>query len=302
MTTSGTAASTPTSSTPTTRYPAVETPLGPIPVRAAGEVPTVLAVHGLLTDSRLYDGVVDQLGGRVRVVLPELPLGAHRQAVPDRSRLTPEDLADALAQVLEQVGDGPALVLGNDTGGALSQLLVARHPQLVGGLVLAGCEVLDHFPPPAFAPFFAAARGRRSFRAFVRLFAVPAALAEPGPLNVFSRRGLGRDYVRELLAPALTDDAILDDTRAFVRACRPASLLRGSAGLSVVHGRSAVVWPRHDPLFTPRDGRRAAALLDTEVTWAPGARTFVPVDRPDLVAEAVAEVVARAGTAAVSDR
>jgi pimeloyl-ACP methyl ester carboxylesterase len=95
------------------------------------------------------------------------------------------------------------------------------------------------------------------------------------------------------MAPASSDPAVLEDLRAFARSCGPASLLRGSAGLSAVHGRSAVVWPTRDPFFPPRDGRRLAALLDTEVTWAPGAGTFVPFDRPDLVADAVVGVLSR---------
>lgn len=45
------------------------------------------------------------------------------------------------------------MVVGNDNGGAMSQVFASEHPGRVTGLVLAGCEVLEHFPPPVFTLF-----------------------------------------------------------------------------------------------------------------------------------------------------
>jgi pimeloyl-ACP methyl ester carboxylesterase len=47
------------------------------------------------------------------------------------------------------------------------------------------------------------------------------------------------------------------------------------------------VWGRRDRIFPPRDAERLAALLGTTVTWLDDAATFVPLDRPDAVADAV---------------
>ena len=79
----------------------VPTRVGPVPVRTVGDGPAVLAVHGALVDGRLWDGVAQRLAPHARVVVPDLPLGAHRRAVPDRSRLTPTELAGALVDVLD---------------------------------------------------------------------------------------------------------------------------------------------------------------------------------------------------------
>lgn len=173
----------------------------------------------------------------------------------------------------------------------MSQVLAAQHPQRVSGLVLAGCEVLEHFPPPAFAPFVAAARWPATLTAFARLLGVPALLAEPGRRNIFSARGFGRDYVEDVTAGLLDDADVRDDLAAFVTSLRPEVLLRASSRLGCLHGHAEVVWPRRDLFFSAQDGRRLAALLDTRVVWADGARTFVPVDRPDLVADAVRRVL-----------
>src|SRR4028119_2012580 len=85
--------------------------------RAGGGGPTVLLVHGLLLDGRLWDGVVDALPRDVRVVVPDLPLGARRRPGPDRSVLTPEHVAGALLDVLDGVDAATAALGGQHTRG-----------------------------------------------------------------------------------------------------------------------------------------------------------------------------------------
>lgn len=265
----------------------VSTRLGRLPVRLHGVGPPVLCVHGAFVDSRIFDATALRLTDDATVVLPDLPQGAHRHAVPDRSRLHADGIADALADVLAATELGPAVVVGNDNGGAISQVLAARHPDRVAGLVLAGCEVLEHFPPPAFAPFIAGARWPATLTGFARLLRIPALLADPGPFNIFTVRGFGRSYIHEITAGLLGEPGVRNDLAAFMTSLRPETLLRASSRLGYLHGRAEVVWPRRDIFFPARDGRRAAALLDSQVGWADGAKTFVPVDRPDLVAAAV---------------
>jgi pimeloyl-ACP methyl ester carboxylesterase len=132
----------------------------------------------------------------------------------------------------------------------------------------------------------------------VRLLAVPPLLADPGPLNVFSARGFGRDHVRSLVTPSLTDPRILEDLRAFLRAVRRDDLLVATGGLGAFRGQAAVVWGGRDVIFPARDARLLAEILGTEVQWLDDARTFVLVDRPDAVAEAVVRVLGRTVDAA----
>lgn len=275
----------------------VATDLGRIPVRLCGEGPPVLCVHGAFVDSRIFDATALQLAGEATVVLPDLPQGSHRHAVPDRTRLHADGIADTLAEVLQAAGQGPAVVVGNDNGGALSQVFAARHPDRVAGLVLAGCEVLEHFPPPAFAPFVVGARWPATLTVLARLLRIPALLADPGRLNILTVRGFGRPYAREITTGILDNPEVRDDLAAFIRSLQPEVLLRASSRLGYLHGRAEVVWPRRDIFFSAGDGKRVAALLDTHVVWAERAGTFVPVDRPDLVAAAVRRILQTAAVA-----
>src|SRR5581483_7017495 len=43
-------------------------------------------------------------------------------------------------------------LVGNDTGGALCQIVCAHHPERVGALVLINCDAFENFPPKAFKP------------------------------------------------------------------------------------------------------------------------------------------------------
>ena len=190
----------------------VETRVGPVPVRSVGNGPPVLAVHGLLLDGRLWDATARHLAPHARALLPDLPLGSHRRAVPDRARLTPVDLAHALADLLDGLGIDRAVLVGNDTGGALAQIAAAAHPDRFAGIVLAGCDAFEHFPPPVLRPLPRLVRLPGLTRLALRALAVPPLLADPGPLNAFSRRGLGRALVDDLLAPART-----------IRKCAPTS-------------------------------------------------------------------------------
>lgn len=80
-------------------------------------------------------------------MVPTLPLGGHRRAMRPDADLSPAGVARLLGEFVEELGLRDATLVGNDTGGALAQLLVAERPDLVGELVLASCEAFENFPP-----------------------------------------------------------------------------------------------------------------------------------------------------------
>jgi hypothetical protein len=90
--------------------------------------------------------------------------------------------------------------------------------------VLAGCDAFAHFPPPLLRPLPRLVRLPGCTALALRALAVPALLADPGPLNTFSRRGLGRPLVADLLAPARTDRQVrADRATASGTPCGPCS-------------------------------------------------------------------------------
>src|SRR5712664_3740292 len=120
----------------------VDTPHGPVVLRDTGGPGTpVLLVHSLLVDGDLYARLWPFLVSRgYRCLIPDLPLGGHGQPMHEDADLTPPGLADLLAEVLDALGVAKAHVVGVDTGGALTQLLMACHRSRVDAVVLTACD------------------------------------------------------------------------------------------------------------------------------------------------------------------
>lgn len=273
----------------------VPTALGDIRAAVHGDSgPVVVCSHPALTDSRFWDPVVAAMAGVPAVlVTPDMPLGAQRRPVPDRDALTLESLADALVAVGRAVTDGPLVLIGNDTGGAVAQIATARHPDVVRGLLLCPCEVFEHCPPRPFRPIRWLLGRPAGARLVARAFGIPQLLATPGPLNQLTRQGVDPQLVDSWLQPARDDREVAADLAQLIRSMQPASTLAAAEGLASWTGRAAVVWARRDPLFfPPRDGRRIAAHLGVDVTWAHDAAALLPLDAPEVVASALSDLLA----------
>ncbi len=128
----------------------VELPAGTIRYREAGEGRLVVFVHGFLVDGRLWDGVVDALADRCRCLAPDWPIGAQQMPMKPDADLTPYGVAAIVASFLEALDLEDATIVGNDSGGAMSQVLVTRHPERIGRLVLTNCDTHENFPPGIF--------------------------------------------------------------------------------------------------------------------------------------------------------
>lgn len=129
--------------------PEVVLPAGLIGYEDVGSGLPVLFLHGLLVDGRLWRGVVRELEG-LRCTVPDLPLGAHRVAMAPGADLSPPAVADLVVESLDALGLPEATIVANDTGGAIAQMLAARHPERVSRLLLTPCDTYDNFLPPTF--------------------------------------------------------------------------------------------------------------------------------------------------------
>jgi pimeloyl-ACP methyl ester carboxylesterase len=115
-----------------------------------GSGPVILFVHGLLASGMLWAPVVPLLSGEARCIVPELPLGAHEEPMNPDAELSPRSVAGLLAEFMDKLDLNDVTLVGNDTGGAICQLLVTEHPERVGRLVLTPCDAFEQFFPPAF--------------------------------------------------------------------------------------------------------------------------------------------------------
>jgi pimeloyl-ACP methyl ester carboxylesterase len=141
-------------------------PQGTIHVRDTGDPagPVIVFVHGLLVDGTLWRKVVPRLEDRFRCIWPDWPLGSHRTPMDPAADLSPRGVAHLIADALEALDLRDVTLVGNDTGGAICQLLVTERPERVGRLVLTNCDAFDKFPPFPFNLVFALLRGPMSIK------------------------------------------------------------------------------------------------------------------------------------------
>jgi pimeloyl-ACP methyl ester carboxylesterase len=251
--------------------------------------PPVLFVHGILVDHRLWLPVAEELARQgFRCILPNWPLGSHTIPVNDGADLSPRGVATMIRDFIVALGLSDVTLVGNDTGGGLCQFVVDAHPDHIGRVVLTNCDAFNKFPPFPFPLVFALLRGPVSIKF---LFAQMK-------LTPLRHSPLGFGLLMNDPDPQLTN-SWLDPCRNDARICRDlATLLRhvAKADLTDVSTRFprftkpvTLVWGQRDRCFKPSLATRMAELFpNSSLTEVPDAKTFVSLDDPRPVIQAIA--------------
>jgi pimeloyl-ACP methyl ester carboxylesterase len=142
--------------------------------------PAALFVHGLATGGLMWRNVIEQLAATNRCIAIDLP--AHG-GTPARADMSVAAMAEVLAELCGGLGLGQVDLVGNDTGGAISQIFAARYPGGLRSLTLTNCDTDGNFPPPEFAPMVELARQGKLAEGFAGVAGSPASRAA-GPLAV----------------------------------------------------------------------------------------------------------------------
>jgi pimeloyl-ACP methyl ester carboxylesterase len=273
----------------------VELDAGPISYRSVGpeEGPAVVFVHGVLVDGSLWHATADRLAENgYRAITPNWPLGSHGRPMAPDADLRPRGVARIVLDFLATLDLTHVTLVGNDTGGAICQFVLDTDPSPVDRLVLTNCDSFRHFPPAAFKPLFWLGR-------------VPGlgwALLQPmrstflrqlnfRPLVVGSG-SLDARQTRAWITPALTDGAVRRDLRKLFSGVKPKDLDEVGSRLGRFDRPVLLCWAPKDPFFRLAHARRlAAAFPDARLVEIPDARTFVPLDQPDHLADEIAAFV-----------
>lgn len=126
-------------------------PQGRLQYFRRGDGPVVVFAHGWLANANLWRNVVARLADRFTCICLDLPLGAHRVAMDADADLTPAGCGALIASVLAALELTDVTLVGNDSGGAYSQIALAADAGRVARLVLNSCETpYSEFPPAPF--------------------------------------------------------------------------------------------------------------------------------------------------------
>jgi pimeloyl-ACP methyl ester carboxylesterase len=253
----------------------------------------VVFVHGYMMGGELWRQVSERLAGLgLRCIAPIWPLGAHPEPLRAGADRTITGVAKIVADVLDALDLEDVVLVGNDTGGVVTQLVAVHHPERLGALVLTSCDAFEHFPPPILKPVILAAKSKTVFRTAMQAVRAPAARK-----RAFD--GLAHSNIDDLtqiwVRPALADPAITEDLRQFTLSLRTEVTTGVAARLHEFDKPALIAWSADDTFFELGDGKRLAAIIpNARFEVIDGARTFSMLDRPDRLADLLSTVAVRA--------
>jgi pimeloyl-ACP methyl ester carboxylesterase len=252
--------------------------------------PVVVLVHGLLVDGSLYRDVVPRLAEGARVVVPDLPLGSHRVPMRPDADLSPPGVAALIADFLAALDLREVTLVGNDTGGAMCQLVATRHPERLARLVLTNCDTHDNFLPMAFRPMQWLARVPGALWLVAQAFRIRPLLASPVGFGSLARTRIDADRLAAWVAPALSDARVRRDVEKVLRGIHTRYTLRAAEEMTRFGRPILLAWGRRDRFFAPSYAERLAAEWpDVRLEWLDESATFVPIDAPDRLSSLVAD-------------
>lgn len=258
--------------------------------------PPVVFVHGLLVNGALWRKVVPELDGELRCIVPDWPLGSHEIALERGADRTPAGMADLIADFIAALDLEDVTLVANDTGGALSQIMVTRRPERIGRLVLTPCDAFDNFLPKMFRPLQHVAKIPGALLALSQPSRLPAVRR---PIyGVLTKESVPDEITAAWALPPLRDSGVRRDVLGLLKTIHPRYTLDAAAKLSAFDRPVLIAWGPEDRFFPFEHAERLAAILpDARVERVDGARTFISEDQPVRLAGLIRDFVSEQGPA-----
>jgi pimeloyl-ACP methyl ester carboxylesterase len=259
----------------------IRTFAGDIAYLRAGQGPPLVLLHGIPSSSYLWRDVIEPLSATFEVLAPDL-LGYG-----DSDKRLDVDLSIAaqaryVVALMETLGVHQAAVAGHDIGGGVAQLMAVDEPQRVARLILIDSIVDNNWP-----------------------IADIARLKEPAwdqiMVNIDLRNGLRKGLEAGMVTEGRVTNELVDEwtrpfqdlggRRAYLRAARALKnrdLTGRSKHIEEIETPTLILWGANDNFLEPRWAETLKQKLrDSTVEIIDPGGHFLPLDRPDAVAEAI---------------
>ncbi len=264
--------------------------------RGAG--PAIVFAHGWLANANLFRKVVARLGDRHRCIALDLPLGAHRTPVDRDADLSPPGCGAIILDAIEALGLTDVTLVGNDSGGAYSQVGVAARPERIGRLVLASCETPDDvFPPPPFTGLRQAAASVEFLKGALQGLRSRERRLRPEAFGLLAKHPIPDDVFDSYALPVVEDDRILHDIAKAMRSASEIHVQRAADTLIADFRKPMLMaWAAEDPVFPLAHAQAyALRLSNARVETIADAYSFTAEDQPERLADLIAAFVAETG-------
>jgi pimeloyl-ACP methyl ester carboxylesterase len=272
-------------------------PQGTIRYRELGSGKPIVLVHGFLTNGDLWRNVAPSLAERFRVIVPDWPLGSHELALNPGADRSPRGLAKIIADFIDALELEDVTLVGNDTGGALSQLVAVYHPAKIGRLVLTPCDAYENFLPPMFKPLQILARIPGAVFVVGQSLRPRLARKLPFAYGWLSKRPIPDDLSDAWMAPLLSSSAIRGDVAAILKGISNRYTLDAANRFGEFDKPVLIAWAPEDRFFKLRYAERMlSAFPNARLERIEDSLTFVSLDQPERTASLIATFAGESST------
>jgi pimeloyl-ACP methyl ester carboxylesterase len=268
------------------RRSSISTRFGEFSYREAGDGPPALFIHGVLVSSLLWENAIQELADERRCIAVDLP--GHGRTKTQNDDYTLTAYAKMLEDLCDTLGLGKIDLVGNDTGGAISQFIATRRPDRLRTLTLTNCDVYDNLPPEAFRPVvdMAAAGG---LAPVLKEAARDADVARVNfAVGYEHAERLSDDKVLEFLQPFASEEGARD-IEARIVAPKAEELMALDPALQDLEVPTLLVWGTGDIYFDIKWAHRLRDTIPgvTDLVEIEGGKLFFVDERADELAPAI---------------
>src|SRR3984885_6051451 len=197
----------------------VQTPSGRIAYTEQGSGPVALFVHGVLLNGHLWRHQQAGLSDIRRTIAVDLLAHGDTEIAPDQDVSVTAN-AKMLDEFLDALHIDKVDVIGNDSGGGISQIFSALYPERVRSLTLTNCDTHDNWPPEAFQPFVAMVKAgglRGTLEAMLSAKSIYRSPEALGPAYEHPEK-VSDDTIERYLRPLVATEQRTRDLERFVNA------------------------------------------------------------------------------------
>ena len=267
-----------------TAFKTVETPSGRIAYTDQGSGPVALFVHGVLLNKHLWRKQAKALSDVRRCIAIDL-LGHGDSDISPEQDVSVTAQANMIREVLDALQIDSVDIVGNDSGGGISQIFSALNPKRVRSLTLTNCDTHDNWPPEAFKGFVQMVAGGGLQGTLTAMLGDKSIYRSPGALGPAYEHpeNVTDDDIETYLRPFLRTPQRTKDLERFVLAFDNKHTLVIDSKLRQLTAPTLIVWGTDDVYFPTKwaywlhgaiPGAKPPVIYD-------GARLFFIEERAD---------------------